>query len=412
MTSTRSAVECVQAAQPQWTSIETAASVLGLTGHELLHAGPPLHDPCNPPRVLLSSAAVTIVHEGWAADLDAAEALVRDGEVTLMPAQPRGCVVPLAFVVAPSTPLCVVDDASGTAAPRHAPLSTLRGFDTRMGNRDAGLPARLAQRDATLVPALQRLLDAHGPWPLLPFAAEGLRAGDDLHSRTTAANLALAGHLRSIGAASLADDLEASPLFFLTLWMAACALMLGAAEGDGASSLVTRAGGNGERFGIALAAAPDRWVCVDAEAPQGALVATAKGAVGISAAIGDSAVIDMLGFGGQRLAHAPEPRRAFAGFLPESLDGIAEKLLVAPHPAIDPAWPVGLDAQRVVNQQQAPFVALAMLANDGRGGFAGRGIYRPPVTLFEQALAASAPSSSAPSSSAAPAVPAAPARSA
>ena len=387
------AIARLLAVRPQWRGIATAAESLGLAHGELLHAGPPLRDPRRPPAVLLSSAAVTIVHEGWAADLDAAEALVRDGGVTLMPAQPRGCVVPLAFVAAPSTPLCIVDDASRTAGARYAPLSTLRGFDTRMGSRDAGLAARLAQRDGALVPTLRRLLDGHGPWPLLPFAAEGLRAGDDLHSRTTAANLALAEHLRSLGATSLADDFEASSLFFLTLWMAACALMLGAAEGDDASSLVTRAGGNGERFGIALARSPDRWVCVDAEAPEGSLLETANEEIGISGAIGDSAVIDMLGFGGQRLAHSPEPRQAFAGVIPETLDGIAEKLLVAPHPALDPAWPVGLAAQRVVAEQQAPIIALAMLAGDGRGGFVGRGIYRPPVDLFEQAVAASTGSS-------------------
>jgi hypothetical protein len=39
----------------------------------------------------------------------------------------------------------------------------------------------------------------------------------------------------------------------------------------------------------------------------------------------------------------------------------------------------------------SPLVMLAMLAEDGRGGVVGRGIYQPPVELFERALRAGAP---------------------
>ncbi len=382
------AIERLLAVRPQWISVATAGEVLGLRPHELLHAGPPFRDPRNPTAVLLSSAAVTCVHEGWADGVEAAEALIRDGAVILSPAQAHGCVLPLAFVASPSTPLCVVGDASNGVAARYAPLSTLRGFDTRMGCRDPGLAARLLRRDRTIAPSLQRLLGAHGPLPLWPLAAAGLAAGDDLHSRTTAANSGLAAWLRAFEETTLADDVEASPLFFLTLWMAACLLMLSAAEGVDGSTLVTRAGGNGESFGIALAAQPDQWITADAEPPAGRLLPTAPAGVAVSGAIGDSAVIDMLGFGGQRLALAAEPRAALQGFIPAELEGLAERLLVAPHPLIESRWPVGLDAEQVHAHQQAPLVSLSMLASDGRIGFVGRGVYQPPVALFKRAIGA------------------------
>ena len=93
-----------------------------------------------------------------------------------------------------------------------------------------------------------------GPIALWPLAAGGLAHGDDLHSRTASANDALAAQLRAHGEPTLADHVAATPLFFLTLWMAASSLILRAAEGGDRPTLVTRGGGNGERFGIALRA--------------------------------------------------------------------------------------------------------------------------------------------------------------
>lgn len=363
-------------------SVEAAGTALGLQPMELLHAGPPLRDPCSPPPVLMSSAVVTSLHEGWAIDAEQAEAMVRAGKITFAPAQASGCVVPLAFVVSASTPLFVVGDDRGLRM--HAPVSTVRGSDTRMGYRDAGLAARLLLRDQRIAPAWNDTLAHHGPLPLLPLAARGLKEGDDLHSRTAAANAALSAWLREQSRGELADDIEATPLFFLTLWMAACALMLRAVESGDQPSLVTRAGGNGERFAIALAGTPERWTCVDAIAPAGRILGNVAGDAVLCGAIGDSAVIDMLGCGGMALAGATEPIQAFAGFLPEGYETFPSHLLCGHHPGLERL--VALDAKRVVEHEKAPLVALAMLTADGHGGFAGRGLYRPPVSLFMKAL--------------------------
>ncbi|MEO5882020.1 MAG: DUF1116 domain-containing protein [Caldimonas sp.] len=380
--------QAIRVARPEWAGIVTASEAIGLEPDELLHAGPRLRDPTDPPAVLLSSAVVTLVHEGRAADLGAAERLVRTGAVCLVPAQERGCALPLAFVASASTPMCVVTDAGLGGSQRFAPLTTLRGFDTRMGTRDEGLFARMSWRDTVIAPSLQEVLAAYGPLPLLPLANAGLAAGDDLHSRTTAANSALSAWLWGTGAANLSDDVEATPLFFLTLWMAACSLVLGSAERVEGSTLISRAGGNGESFGIALAGAPGQWLTIEADPPRGRMAQRAHDGVEVCGAIGDSAIVDMLGFGGQRLSWAPEPRQALEGFLPEALEGRAEQLLETLHPLISPPWRVGIDVQRLEHLRLAPIVLLSMLARDGMTGFVGRGVYLPPLELFTDALEA------------------------
>jgi len=385
MTST--ALSALLAVRPQLQGVATAGAALGLRPHELLHAGPPLRDPRRPPRALASSIVMTCLHEGWARDETEAEAMLRDGVLTLSPAQEHRCVTPLAAIVSPGMPLFEVGDAAG-GLPVFAPVSTVGGVDTRMGACDPALLPRLKRRDAELAPALREAVERQRPLALWPLAAAGLAAGDDLHSRTAGANTALVAAMKLRGIGTWADEIAANPLFFLTLWMAASALILRAAEGSDLPGLVTRAGGNGEQFAIALAGRPELWVSCDAEPPQGTLMASIPPGTAVAGAIGDSAVIDMLGFGGQRLAQAPEPLGVFRDHLPADHATQARCLLSAPQPLLADAWPLGLDAARVVQHRSAPWVMLAMLADDGAAGFVGRGIYRPPVSLFERALLA------------------------
>lgn len=376
------------AVQPQWTAVNSGAQALGLQAFELLHAGPPLENPRRPPPVLRSSIVMTCLNEGWAQSESEAEHLISRGRLQLSPAQDRACVTPLAAVVSAGTPLFVVRDAAAAGPALHAPVATVGGPDARMGGRDAGLLARLRHRDEVVAPALQALLAERGPVALLPAMAAGLRGGDDLHSRTTAANEALLQALRAsvAGPPGLLDDMAANPLYFLTLWMAACALMLRAAEGGALPGLVTRAGGNGEAFAIALAARPGQWISTDDVGLDGPRLPGKSVDAPVSGAIGDSAVIDMLGLGGQRLRHAPEPLSVFSPYVRQGIGVAVESLLVESHPALSSTGAVGLDAKRVGGLNQAPLVVLAMLAADGVGGFLGRGVYRPPVSLFERAV--------------------------
>jgi hypothetical protein len=380
------AADRLLAIRPQLLRVTSAGEAFGLAQRELLHAGPPLADGRRPPPVLLSSAVMVCLHEGWATHAEEAEALVRSGGVHLSPAQDRGVVLPLAALASASTPLFEVYDASGSALRAWAPISAARGPDTRMGFRGARVAECLAHRDIEVAPAWRRVLQAQGPLALYPLARQGLAAGDDLHSRTTSANQALVDWLRNDDAfATLAADVEATPLFFLTIWMAVCALVLRAVENIPGSTLVTRAGGNGENFGIVLAGAPGRWITTPAGPPRGNAMPSVPAETEVNAAIGDSAVIDLFGFGGQRLEHAPEPLGVLRDFLPADHAGLAERLSTVVHPDLL-GQGVGIDAATVVAEDAAPIIAIAMLAADGERGFVGRGVYRLPVSLFQQAI--------------------------
>jgi hypothetical protein len=389
MKDTCAGLEALLAVRPQWTRLALASKSLALDGRRLLHAGPPLADPRQPPAPILSSAVLACLYEGWAQTEAEAEQLVRSGAVQLSPAQDHRCVTPLAALVSPSTMLIVMEDAASAVAPVCAPLGTLAGPDLRFGTRDRAILDRLKLRDGEYTQTLAAALTA--PIELLPIAARAVTEGDDLHNRTTAATAALAEVLASRlvettrSRDELLKGLAATPLFFLTFWMAAAKLMLSAAEHKAPSTLVTRMAGNGEVFGLSLAGRPDVWITMPATSPTGPRLPGANAANAASAAlgaIGDSAVIDALGFGGQALHLAPEPHGALKPFLPA--DAYAPAML---HPAFAGVR-VGLDAEAIVKGSGVPVVTLGMVEATGREGLLGRGVFLPGKALFENAMRA------------------------
>jgi hypothetical protein len=387
------AAGAIIAARPWWTRVEPAARRVALEGRWLLHAGPPYEPGTSPPAPVLASASLACRHEGWADTDTQALALIGSGAVRLASAQSHRVLTPLAAIVSPSTAVAVVEDASGRAAPTFAPLGTTRGADLRFGTRDAGILERLVRRDGEEAELLSAAL--FEPLDLLAIADEGVRGGDDLHNRTTGATTALAAALAarfgpspSAGVASLLQSLAATPLYFLTPWMAAARLMASAAERCVPGSVVTSMGGNGAAFGVQLAGAPGRWFTVPAAPPVGPRLPGTNAVAPVLGALGDSAVIDALGFGGHLLALADESRAALAGFLPDDPGAISARLLLASHPAfVDSGVRVGLDARRIVEHGLSPLVTLAMVEAQGCGGLLGRGVYRPPVELFAKAIA-------------------------
>jgi len=382
------------AVRPQWTSLAPASKLVALDGRWLLHAGPPLADPLAPPAPVMSSAVLACLYEGWARTEEQAERLVATGEVRLLPAQDHRCVTPLAALVTPATTMIVVEDGAGLSPAAAAPLAALGGADSRFGNRDAAILDRLALRDGeharTLAAALAEPID------LMSIAVDAVGSGDDLHNRTVAATQALAARLgeRYRGAGTelqqrverLMGGLAGTPGFFLTFWMAAAKLILSAAENRAPHTLVTRMGGNGEVFGLSLAARPDVWITTPAGAPRGAYLAGVETASEPLGAIGDSAVIDALGFGGQVLHLAPEVRTALQPFLPPA-DAASSNLLSIAHPAFaQTGVRVGLDALRA--SDSAPVITLGMVERTGRKGLLGRGVYLPGKELFTRAVQA------------------------
>jgi hypothetical protein len=302
------------------------------------------------------------------------------------------CVTPLANVVSPSTTMIVVAEADRFLPPAYAPLGTTGGPDLRFGTRDHAILERLRVRDNAQADLLRAALSS--PIDLLEIAREALENGDDLHNRTAAATQALGrtlavrlGAARSSEADRLVGAVNSTPLYFLTFWMAAARYMLSAAEGMTPASLVTMLAGNGEFVGVQLAGAPGRWTIVPAAPPQGPRLAQAPMDAAALGAIGDSAVIDALGCGGQALALAAEPRSALQEYLPSHYREVPQTSLAVRHRAFGAiGLRVGLDARRVVASGRAPIVTLGMVERSGRHGLLGRGVYVPPIGLFRAAL--------------------------
>ncbi|GAA5231872.1 DUF1116 domain-containing protein [Verticiella sediminum] len=376
--------------RPRLAALRPLGDCVRLPARTLLHAGPPLaRPPCAP---MLNSAVQAVLFEGWADTPEAAHALIADGSVRLAAAQDHDCVVPLASVLSPGQQVQVVQDASGMGRTAYAPLNGGSGPALRLGLPGPQVLAHLRWLNGPFAHAVRGVVPATRP--LLSIADLALHQGDDCHGRTAAGSRAL---LEDWRAAGLAADGEAarfladSPSFFLNLWMAAAKCMLSAAEGVAGSTLVTAMAGNGSQTGIQLAGLPGRWFTAAAAAPVGR-IEPGRDVGDALPAIGDSALVETLGFGALAMQYAPAQREALGAYMPDTPERLCARLLLAPHPACTVSHVrVGLDAEAVLRHAQPPVVALGILDRKGMHGRIGGGIWQAPIAPFQAALAALAP---------------------
>ncbi|WP_137389023.1 DUF1116 domain-containing protein [Rhodoligotrophos defluvii] len=375
----------IAAARPAWSGVRRLSdAVRGLQGRYVLHAGPPFRDRASIPAPVRNSLCAACIYEGWAASWSEAEALLAGGAINMVPAQDCACVVPLAGVLSPSMPVLEVIDLEDRSATFFAAVNEGQRHATRLGMRDERLPGHLRWLGGTLAPWLEEALQE--PIELLPLMGEALARGDDCHSRTVHGSAAIAAALRGRNERSPPDVhafLDTSPAFALNLWMGAAALMLRSAEGTGNCTLVTRAGGNGENFGIQLAGRPGVWVTMPAPVPFGPVDATARDRSAVGA-VGDSALVDFLGLGAQALATAPEVARALSGYLPKNAGDRARSVLAGELPGLGRR--AVTSAALAAEADVGPLVLLGMIDRAGVAGRIGGGVVDVPPQLFAQAL--------------------------
>jgi hypothetical protein len=381
------AAERMLAVDPCWRGLELARTVLDRPGRLLLHAGPPLERRSDLPLPLLNSAVMAVLFEGWASSEDEAEALVQSSAIELQPAQDHHVVVPLADVLSPSMWLQRVEDRNDTARVAWSPINGGAGPVMRVGQRNDAVVTHLRFINGDFAQALR----SGGEFDvrLLELADEGLALGDDCHGRTSHATAALARRLAGRWGADRAGDkarafLDASPSFFLNLWMAATKCMMRAAEGVEGAAVVTAAGGNGAQFGIRLAHSPRTWLTANARPP---LIAGDADPTRNLGAIGDSAVVDLFGLGAMTTRREADAAPPYSQVFPDAMD-LSRRLLMCEHPQLARSCArVALSARAVVTQREAPVVSLGVLDKRGVEGRLGGGFYRPPLALFEQGCA-------------------------
>ena len=376
---------------PIWSGLELARDVIPMAEQVILHAGPPL-SPNRMAKAVSNSVVMAMLFEGWAADVQQAQEMLRSGEVALRPAQDFGVVVPLASVLSPSMSVHVVTDRNN---------SDIRAFSTINGGMQHALRLGLSNDQV-----LQHLRWLNGPFsetlrksipvdgvPLIPLADHGLNQGDDCHGRTIAATAKLLDEIK-VGLSSYAGGESAiqyineSPPFFLNLWMASTKCMMSAAKDVAASSVITAIGGNGIDFGLQLSGLTGRWFTVPA-APPAAIYADGFSEQDALGAIGDSAVVDALGLGAMVVNLAPEQQKGLGPVLPDDARDLPQRLLGRRHEAFEQSGILfGLPARRIIQLQTSLIISLGVIDVDGENGRVGGGIYRPPLAVFSQACAA------------------------
>jgi hypothetical protein len=327
----------------------------------LLHAGPPFEGDI--PPAVRNACVQAILFEGLAPDAAGAQALLSERSVRLLPAQDHNVVTPLAQVVSASMPLAVVGDASHVA---WAPLVEGTPPALRFGTDAPQALVRLRAVTDLGLHRLAPLLRAH-PVALMPLIAQALADGDECHARTGAANAALVEALIGLSGDDSAA-LLASPGFVLPILMAAACWRLQQRPLQGVSAV----GGNGLAFGLRLHGQA-HWRCVPATPPVGTRLPGSEQVEALGA-IGDSAVIDFCGLGGQSLDAAPALRQEWRDLLPAGLAQRREAV-------VDPSSGL-VDPERIAASGQLPLVNLAILDRAAARGLLGRGWYAPDHALF------------------------------
>ena len=349
----------------QWRGVVTRLTACpALPDTVLLHAGPPFTGVV--PAPVRDAAEQALVFEGLASDLPAAADLLDSGAVKLAPAQDHQVVTPLAQVVSASMPLAVV--SCGDVV-RYAPLTEGPAPAVRFGNRCEETTERFTTLRRIGLEGLHPLLVAT-PLPMAPIIDAAIEAGEEAHALTGAATQALLACLeKHDGEQRLSDDalavLQSNPAFSLTIMMAAAACALAGGE-------VVAAGGNGVDMGLRLRG-EQRWRRHPATPPEGKRFDDAAPRTALGA-IGDSAVLDMAGLGGQALLIAPALLSEWQAALPPDAASRREQV-------VDAA--TGLVSPGVIQRSGiGPLINLAILANDTQGGLIGRGCYAMPASLF------------------------------
>lgn len=382
---TFAAAERMAACRPVWVRTATAAELIGLPPGVLLHAGPPFASVDAVPAPVLNSACMALLLEGRAASLLAAKRLLSSGAVQLCSAQDRGVVVPLAAVVSSSMWLHQVIDATRPGPIGLAPISDGVGPAQRFGIAGPEVLQRLQFVHRQVGPALARALKE--PMDILPLVDASLAAGDETHGRVGVGSRLLGDALSTLSLPeAVCSYLKENTQGFLNLWMAACCCMAHAARGGEGNTLLVAAGGNGLAFGLQLGGQPNVWRFAASPPVVGPALRPDLQSVDRLPAIGDSALIDALGFGALALDAAPEHARLFGeGAVDAAMTAARRQLLVARHPLL--GRKLGLDAA-AVSMSALPGVCLAALDAAGRFGIVGRGLAMHPIGVY-RAVAAS-----------------------
>ena len=345
-----------------WRDVQLRRDALPELGRNvLLHAGPPLIGPV--PAPIRNAACQALLFDGMVKDIEEAESLLNRGEISLRPAQDFHVATPLAQVVSASMPLAVVGDAR-----RHAYAALIEGSPpaARFGVAHPAVVhkmTKLASNTLGFAPLLRA-----DPVPLDAVIETALACGDECHARVGNAQLALLSAMPWLPPPCLLE-LNMNPAFVLAILMAAAKWRLDL-EKHGIASV----GGNGVEFGLRMHGEVN-WRVEAALPPLGTRIVGHAQTTALGA-IGDSAVLDFCGLGGQAIQLSPTLQEEWGELLPTDFGHRANAILNSRTGLVDTAL--------VREVGRAPLVNLAILDRQGTVGMIGRGFYEAPNSIFAE----------------------------
>jgi hypothetical protein len=383
--------------------VPAGEAIPDLGARHILHAGPPVawERMCGPMRGAVVGIAV---FEGWAKDLDEAEAKAAAGAFRFEPNHHYNAVGPMTGMTTVSQPLLVVENRTfGNRA--YCAINEGLGKVMRFGGNDAEVLARLAWLRDVLGPALGRALREMGGIPLKPIIARGLTMGDEMHQRNVACSSLLLRLLAPALARTTKDsetlarclDFAAkNDQFFLNIAMAMGKAVTDPARNIEGSSVVTAMSRNGTDFGIRVSGTGDTWFTAPVEMPVG-LYFPGYTAVDANPDMGDSAIVETVGLGGFAMAAAPAVV-GFVGAGPASgavtFTRAMGEITVGSNPewtipALDGAGvPTGIDIRLVVETGLVPTINTGIAHRRPGIGQVGAGVVKAPMACFTAALTA------------------------
>jgi Protein of unknown function (DUF1116) len=400
----QAAVARLHASDPVLEDVRPGGEAIpGLEPGVILHAGPPVgwEAMCGPLRGALLGA---LRLEEMADTEDDVAHLIASGAVRLGQTHDYGAVGPMTGVITAGMPVFVVRNRSeGNAA--FCTINEGIGKALRFGAADAGVLDRLRWFATTLGPVLGAAVRRAGGLELRGLVARALAMGDELHQRNVAATAlflrALAPHLARSGLdgdalSRVFEFLAANDQFFLNVAMAAAKAAADPLRGISRCTLVTAMARNGTEFGIRVSATGDRWFTAPAPVPRG-LLFPGFTQDDCNPDIGDSAIVETVGWGGCAMAASPAVVQfTGAGSVRQAVTTTREMAEItvsqSPHyriPALEfEGVPTGIDVRRVVATRITPVINTGIAHRRAGIGQVGAGTVRAPLEVFQQALEA------------------------
>lgn len=367
----------------------------------ILHAGPPLNweDMCGPLKGAITGA---IRFEGLANSEAEAEKLASSGRITFRPNHDYDAVGPMTGLTTYSMPVFVVENTEfGNEA--YCTINEGLGKVMRFGANDDSVLDRLRWIRDELALNVKATLAEMGGINLKVLLSKSLAMGDEFHQRNIAGSAmfcrdffpTLSGITKDIDVLNrIITFVSGNEQWFLNLAMAAAKATMDPVRNIEGSTIVTAMARNGTNFGIRVSGLGDEWFQAPVEQPRG-LYFPGFSAEDANPDIGDSTIVETVGFGGMAMAAAPAVTK-FVGA--ESVATAFEytremgEITIgrSPHyviPTIEfQGVPTGIDIRNVVESGILPVINTGIAHKKPGVGQVGAGLVSPPMKCFEEAI--------------------------